>query len=230
MPLDDVRQIAASTRSTVNDVVLAVGAGALRRYLARRDELPDGPLVVSCPVSTRSPDADDSGRASQANNQVSILLTRLHTQIEDPLERLHAIRRSTNAGKAEHRILGSSVLAEWSDAADPTVLRWAAHLYLRSGVVDHHPPLHNLSISNVPGPSIPVFLGGCRLVRAYPMGPVLEGAGLNITVMSYLESIDFGFLVCDDTLPDVWDLADAVAPAFAELSAAVRTQPVRATP
>jgi WS/DGAT/MGAT family acyltransferase len=218
IPLDEVQAVRRNTRSTVNDVVLATCAGALRRHLERRGELPEGPLVVSCPVSTRT----DEERGQQ-NNKVSVLMTCLHTQIADPLERLHAIRRSTTAGKAEHQLLGSSVLGEWAEAADPTLLRWAARLYLRSGLVDHHPPVHNLTVSNVPGPSIPVFLGGARLVRAYPMGPVVEGAGLNITVMSYLDSIDIGFLVCDDAMPDVWDLADAVAPAFAELRAAVAT-------
>lgn len=216
IPLADVQAVRRATRSTVNDVVLATCAGALRRHLERRGELPEVPLVVSCPVSTRTDD-----ERGQQNNKVSVLMTRLHTQISDPLERLHAIRRSTNAGKAEHLLLGSSALGEWAEAADPTVMRWAARLYLRSGLTDHHPPLHNLTVSNVAGPGIPVFLGGARLVRAYPMGPVVEGSGLNITVMSYLDSIDIGFMVCDDAVPDVWDLADAVAPAFAELRAAV---------
>jgi WS/DGAT/MGAT family acyltransferase len=216
VPLDEVHAIRRATRSTVNDVVLALCAGALRRHLERRGELPEVPLVVSCPVSTRTDD-----ERGQQNNKVSILMTRLHTQVADPLERLHATRRSTDAGKAEHLLLGASMLAEWSETADPTVLRWGARLYLRSGLTDHHPPVHNLTISNVPGPGIPVFLGGTRLVRAYPMGPVVEGAGLNITVMSYLDSIDIGFMVCDDAMPDVWDLADEVTPAFEELRAAV---------
>jgi len=214
--LAETQEMRRASRSTVNDVVLAVTAGALRRYLHGRDELPEGPLVASCPVSVRT----DAERGEQ-NNKVSFLMTRLHTEIADPLERLHAIRRATNAAKAEHLMLGPSVLADWSQTADPLVLRWAARLYLRSGLTDRHPPIHNVVISNVPGPPIPVFLAGAALVRAYPMGPVIEGAGLNITVMSFLDSIDIGFMVCDDAMPDVWDLADAVAPAFDELRAAV---------
>lgn len=215
LPLSGVKAIKDATRCTVNDVVLGVCAGALRQYLIERGELPEGPLVATCPVSIRT----DEERG-QPNNKVSILLTRLHTEIEDPLERLHAIRRATNAGKAEHLLLGSA-LSDWSDTLDPALLRWGARLYLRSGLSDHHAPLHNVTISNVPGPPIPIFLGGAQLVRAYPMGPVIEGAGLNITVMSYLDSLDVGFMACDDAMPDVWDLADAIAPAYAALEAAV---------
>jgi WS/DGAT/MGAT family acyltransferase len=216
VPLSGVKAIKDATRCTVNDVVLALCAGALRRYLAERDELPEAPLVATCPVSIRS----DEERG-QHNNRVSILQTRLHTQIADPLERLHAVRRSTNAGKAEHLILGPAVLAEWSDVVDPAVLRMGARLYLRSGASAHHAPMHNVLVSNVPGPPLPVYLGGAQLVRAYPMGPVIEGAGLNITVMSYLDSIDIGFMVCDDAMPDVWELADAIGPAYEELASAV---------
>jgi WS/DGAT/MGAT family acyltransferase len=220
-----VKAIKDATRSTVNDVVLALCAGALRRYLEARDELPEVPLVATCPVSIRT--AEERG---QHNNRVSVLQTRLHTQIADPLERLHAIRRSTNAGKAEHVILGPDVLTGWSDAVDPALLRMGARFYLRSGLSAHHPPIHNVLVSNVPGPPLPVYLGGAQLVRAYPMGPVVEGAGLNITVMSYLDSIDIGFMVCDDAMPDVWDLADAVRPAYEDLEAAVLPASVAVSP
>jgi WS/DGAT/MGAT family acyltransferase len=214
--LTEAKAIKDATRCTINDVVLAVCAGALRRFLDDRGELPGSPLVAMCPVSIRT--KEEHG---QANNKVSFLSTRLHTEIEDPLERLHAIRRATNAGKAEHIILGPAVLADWTEALDPTLLRWGTRMYLRTGLADHHPPPMNALVSNVPGPSIPVYLAGAQMVRAYPMGPVMEGAGLNITVMSYLDSIDIGFMVCDDAMPDVWDLADAVAPAFDELRAIV---------
>jgi hypothetical protein len=93
-------------------------------------------------------------------------------------------------------------------------------MYTRLKLADHHRPIHNLLISNVPGPDFPVYMAGAELVRAYPMGPVMEGAGLNITVMSYRNSVDFGFIVCRDLVPDVWDLAGAVEPAFEELEKA----------
>jgi hypothetical protein len=108
-------------------------------------------------------------------------------------------------------------LSDWADVADPLLMRLGAQLYLRSGLTGLHPPIHNLVVSNVPGPPFPVYLAGAQLVRAYPLGPVMEGAGLNVTVMSYLDSLDIGFMVCDDVVPDVWDLADAVQPAFDEL-------------
>jgi WS/DGAT/MGAT family acyltransferase len=217
VPLTGMHAIKDATRSTLNDVVLALCAGALREYLLTRGELPDVPLVATCPVSTRA--RDEHG---QTNNKLSFLQTRLHTQIEEPLERLHAIRRATNAAKAEHLLLGPSIFTDWAETTDPLLLRPLARFYVRSGLSDHHAPIHNVTISNVPGPPVPIYLGGTRLVRAYPMGPVIEGAGLNITVMSYLDSIDIGFMACDEAMPDVWDLADAVAPAYAALEAAVR--------
>jgi hypothetical protein len=105
------------------------------------------------------------------------------------------------------------------------VIRYGARLYLGSSLADRHAPIHNLVVSNLAGPAFPVFLAGAKLVRAYPMGPVMPGSGLNITVMSYLDSVDFGFLVCDKLLPDVWDLADLVVPAFDELRRSVAARP-----
>ena len=160
---------------------------------------------------------EGEGEAAAPSNKVSILLARLHTEIEDPAERLQTIRRATNAGKAEHLIMGPSMLADVAEAVDPTVIRLLAQAYLRSGLTDRHTPVHNVVVSNVPGPPIPVYLAGTQLVRAYPMGPIIEGAGMNITVMSYLDSIDIGFMVCPDLVPDVWDLAELIEPAFAEL-------------
>lgn len=217
LPLSEALEVKTAAKCTLNDLVLAVCAGALRQYLIGRNELPEGPLTASCPVSVRAK-ADGSGEAGgTGSNAVSILLTRLHTEIEDPAERLHTIRRATNAGKAEHLIMGPSMLAEMAEAVDPTVIRLLAQAYLRSGLTDRHAPLHNVVVSNVPGPPIPVYLAGAQLVRAYPMGPITEGAGMNITVMSYLDSIDIGFMVCPDLVPDVWDLAELMGPAFAEL-------------
>ncbi len=216
VPLTEVKALKDAARCTVNDVVLSVCAGALRRYLLRRGELPDRALVVTCPVSVRQ----DHERGQQ-NNRVSFFITRLHTEIDDPLERLHAIRRATAAAKAEHELLGPGVLGDWSEVADPTLVRVGTLLYLRSGLSAHHPPMHNLVVSNVPGPPFPVYFGGAVMERAYPMGPAMEGAGLNVTVLSYRESIDIGFMVCDDLMPDVWDLADDVEPAFTELREAI---------
>ncbi len=212
--LEQVKAVKDAFACKVNDVVLAVCAGALREYLADRNDLPVDPLVTACPVSVRTEE-----ERGQQNNKVSFLITHLHTNIADPVERLHAIRRTTEGAKREHQVLGRSMVADWTEAIDPTLFHYGAQAYLRSGLTDRHPPAHNLVVSNLPGPGFPVYLAGARLVRAYAMGPVMEGAGLNITVMSYMESIDIGFMVCDELLPDVWDLAEHVPAALEALAA-----------
>ena len=210
--LAQVKEVKDALEVTVNDVVLGLCTGALRRYLDRHGEVPDRPLVASVPVSIRTDE-----QQGEHGNRVSFLITQLRTDVEHPVEQVLATRDVTRAAKHEHQILGPSALSDWADVADPLLMRLGAQLYLRSGLTGLHPPIHNLVVSNVPGPPFPVYLAGAQLVRAYPLGPVMEGAGLNVTVMSYLDSLDIGFMVCDDVVPDVWDLADAVRPAFDEL-------------
>jgi hypothetical protein len=113
------------------------------------------------------------------------------------------------------------MLQEWAEYASPATFGLASRLYSSMGLADLHRPIHNVIISNVPGPPFPLYFAGAELQAAYPMGPVMEGAGLNITVMSYRDSVDVGFMVDRELLADVWDLADAVEPAFAELRRAV---------
>ena len=109
------------------------------------------------------------------------------------------------------------MLQNWAEFAAPTTFNLAARFYTRLKIADRHRPIHNLVISNVPGPPFPIYMAGAELVAAYPMGPVMEGAALNITVMSYKGSVDFGFMVAADSMPDVWDLADQIEPAYLEL-------------
>lgn len=213
--LDALKSVKNAFGCTVNDVILATCAGALRRYLDGRGELPDLPLVAVCPVSVRA----DSERGQQ-NNKLSAIFTSLCTDVDDPAERLQAVAEVTRGAKVEHEIIGPSMLKEWAEVAEPSVFNAAIGMYTRFKLADRHRPIHNLLISNVPGPDFPVYMAGAELVRAYPMGPVMEGAGLNITVMSYRNSVDFGFIVCRDLVPDVWDLAAQVEPAFEELEKA----------
>jgi hypothetical protein len=112
------------------------------------------------------------------------------------------------------------MLTDWGEFAAPRTFGLASRLYSSMQLADRHRPIHNLVISNVPGPPFPLYLAGAELVAAYPMGPIMEGAGLNATVLSYRYSIDFGFMADRDLLPDIWDLASAVTSAFEELKAA----------
>ena len=113
--------------------------------------------------------------------------------------------------------LGDDLILDLADVAPPGVLAAGVRAYSRLRLTEHHPPIFNLIISNVQGPSFPLYVAGARLVANYPIGPLLDGGGLNITVLSYLDQVDFGFVVCPEIVEDPWLLADATAGAFAEL-------------
>ncbi|MCU1454372.1 MAG: acyltransferase [Acidimicrobiales bacterium] len=222
--LADVKTVKDAFGCTVNDVVLAVCAGTLRRYLEAKDALPDEPLIAVCPVSVRS----DTGATG---NQVSAMFTSLATDVDDPGERLLAIRENTKGAKEEHNAVGAEMLQDWAEFAAPNTFNLASRLYSSWGLAGSHRPIHNVIISNVPGPSFPLYYAGAKVVAAYPMGPVMEGAGLNITVFSYLDSIDVGFMVCRELVPDVWDMAEAVRPALdALLDAAAKRRAAERAP
>jgi WS/DGAT/MGAT family acyltransferase len=212
IPLDEVKQVRSVLGGTVNDVLLATCALAVRGYLERRGALPDEPLVAACPVSVRTD--EDRGRA---NNRLSVLFTPLHTEVADPRVVLERTRASTGAAKDEHARLGAGTLAAWAELADPTIASVASELYRRSGLSGLHRPALSLVLSNVPGPPFPVYLAGAEMERAYPMGPVIEGTGLNVTVLSYRDHVDVGFMAATALVPDVWSLADGIPVAFAAL-------------
>ncbi|MFN8052442.1 MAG: wax ester/triacylglycerol synthase family O-acyltransferase [Acidimicrobiales bacterium] len=213
--LEELKEVRRALDVKVNDVVLAICAGTLRNYLLAHDEMPDSPLLAVCPVSVR--EADEVGTGG---NKVSAMFTSLATDIADPLERLRAIAESTVGAKAEHNAVGARMLTDWGEYAAPRTFAMASRLYSSMGLASRHRPIHNVVISNVPGPPFPLYLAGAELVAAYPMGPIMEGSGLNITVLSYRDSVDFGFMADPELVPDVWELADHVRAAFAELRAA----------
>ncbi|HPU38501.1 MAG TPA: wax ester/triacylglycerol synthase family O-acyltransferase [Microthrixaceae bacterium] len=215
VPLDDVKAIKSALDVKVNDVVLALCAGTLRKYLEDADALPDEPLIAVCPVSV------SGGDGHKAGNQVSAIFTSLATDIDDPLERIHAIANSTVGAKEDHNAIGALTLTDWAEWAAPRTFGLAARLYSSMNLANSHRPIHNLVISNVPGPPFPLYMSGSEMVAAYPMGPIMDGAGLNVTVMSYRDSVDIGFLGCTDLVPDIWDLADCVTEAFDEIKQAV---------
>jgi diacylglycerol O-acyltransferase len=215
LSLDDIKTIKAAVEgATVNDVILAVCAGALRRYLSERGELPDDPLVAACPVDVRT-----EGQRGRSDNRVSAMFTRLPTDVADPLARLAAAHRAALAAKDEHALFDPDVLQQWTEVLDPNLSSWLIGLYSRTSTTRRHRPPVNLVVSNVAGPPFPLYLAGAELTRAYPLGQLIEGVGLNITVMSYRDFIDVGFLAAGDLVPDIDRLAAAVPEAFAELLA-----------
>jgi diacylglycerol O-acyltransferase / wax synthase len=219
VPLPDVKDIKTAFGCTVNDVVLALCTGTLRHYMIDRDELPDTPLIATCPVSVR-PDGEKS-----IGNKVSAMFTNLPTNEADPAERVRLIQESTVGAKAEHNAVGADMLQNWAEYAAPNTINLASRLYSSLGLAGSHRPVHNVIISNVPGPPFPLYYAGAEMIAAYPMGPAMEGVGLNITVFSYKDSVDFGFMADREMVPDVWDMADHVRVALAELQEAAGLAP-----
>jgi len=218
--LEDAKRVKRACDTTVNDVVLAVCAGALRRYLIDGNELPDDPLVATVPVSVAPAVGNRPGA-----NKVSAMFVALPVQIEDPLKRLLTIRDSTKGAKQEHNALGADVLLNWAEHATPNVFSAAARAYTRLKLAERHRPIHSLVISNVPGPDFPLYLAGAELVAGFPLGPVMDGAGLNITVMSYRGVLNWGLMACAETVPRVAALASYIPEALDELLRAAELGP-----
>lgn len=213
LDLEDVKDVKNHFGVKVNDVVMALVSGVLRQYLAERDALPDASLVASVPVSVRGK-SDRPGR-----NQVSAMFSSLHTRIADPVARLKAIAAANSVAKQHSSAIGASLLQDWSQFAAPAVFGVAMRLYARSRLTQNM-PVHNLVVSNVPGPQDPLYLLGCEVKAMYPLGPIFHGSGLNITVMSLSGNLDVGLISCPDLLPDLWPMADDFAVAMEELLAA----------
>ncbi|MEX2292451.1 MAG: wax ester/triacylglycerol synthase family O-acyltransferase [Acidimicrobiales bacterium] len=214
--LDDVKRVKNAVGCTVNDVVLGLMGGALRRYLEDHGGNPSEPLIAVCPVSVRGDEEQ-----GQMNNKVSAMFTSLATNVDDPIERLRTIHKVTRGAKEDHNALGANLLQNWAEHAAPTTFALAARLYSGLHLADGHRPIHNVVISNVPGPPFPLYYAGAKLEYTLPMGPVMEGAGLNITVLSYLDNVDIGFMACRELVPDVWDLVDHVQDAMSELLSSI---------
>ena len=216
MDLEQVRAVKRATGTTVNDVVLAVAGGALRSYLLDRGELPADSLLATVPVSVRS-----SSRRSDGANKVSALFTRLGTDIEDPLERVRDLAVRNRHAKDHHNAISADSLQDWAEFAAPRTFGLAVRAYAGLRLAEKHPVVHNLVISNVPGPPVPLYFVGARIEALYPLGPVFHGAGLNITVMSNAGELHVGVIACRESMPDVDDLVQRFPAALDELAGLV---------
>ncbi|HVW40825.1 MAG TPA: wax ester/triacylglycerol synthase family O-acyltransferase [Amycolatopsis sp.] len=206
VPLDAVKRVKNVFNVTVNDVVLALCAGALRRYLEARGELPGEPLVATVPVSVQ----DRSEHEDTGSNQVSAFFASLPTHLADPAARVYALAESTRLAKEHHFGIKADMLQDWAQFAAPRLFGFAARAYSALRLAEKHPAVHNLVISNVPGPPTPLYLLGARITGVYPLGPVFHGAGLNITVISNADRVDVGLLGARELVPDLWPVADGI--------------------
>jgi len=215
LDLEDIKTVKNHFGVKVNDVVMALVAGVLRRFLLDRDELPDSTLVAMVPVSVH----DKSDRPGR--NQVSGMFSKLGTDIQDPAERLKAIAEANSVAKQHSSAIGATLLQDWTQFAAPAVFGVAMRVFARSNLSGAR-PVHNLVVSNVPGPQIPLYFLGAEVKAMYPLGPIFHGSGLNITVMSLSGMLDVGLISCPDLLPDLWDMADDFLVALDELVQATR--------
>ena len=212
LPLDEVKRVKNAFGVTVNDVVMALCATVMRRWLVDHDALPEQPLVTLVPLSVRTPE-----QAKDAGNQVSVMLAPLPTNIADPAARLAEVTSAMIAAKQRYQPLPASWLVDFSGmlpAALGGLAARATMLFLGATA-----PVVNLVVSNVPGAQVPLYLGGARMLANYPVSAITDASGgLNITVMSYKGQLDFGFVACRELIPDVWDLIDHLHDALAELT------------
>jgi diacylglycerol O-acyltransferase len=203
LSLERIKEIKhAVDGATVNDVVLAISGGALRRYLAERGELPTTSLLASVPVSVHQTSTRAGG-----TNKVSSMFARLGTDVVDPVVRLTQLAAANANAKAHHKAIPADTLQEWAEFAAPRTFGLAVRMVAGLKLAEKGPVIHNLVISNVPGPPVPLYFMGARIDGFYPLGPVFHGAGLNVTVMSSNGKMHVGLIGCRESIPEIAALA-----------------------
>jgi diacylglycerol O-acyltransferase / wax synthase len=217
LDFDDVKRIKDRFEVKINDVVMALCAGALREFLRGRGELPDKPMVAVVPMSVHEK-TDRPGR-----NQISGMFCNLQTHIEDPVMRLRAIANATSHAKEHSRAIGPNLVLDWTQVATRSLFGFV--LNLMSYTPLKTAAIHNVIISNVAGPEIKLYGLGSEMKALYPFGPIFHGSGLNITVMSMSGKLNVGIISCRQLAEDLWDLADAFAIELKSLLGG-RTRPV----
>ncbi|MEJ1171988.1 WS/DGAT/MGAT family O-acyltransferase [Variovorax sp. CCNWLW235] len=200
--LAETKHIAKHFGVSLNDVVMATVAGALRHYLADNNELPAKPLVAGVPVSLR--EAGDE----TANNQASMILVSLATDITDPVQRLKAINASSNASKSTMNRFKAMILDDFPTFAAPWLVSGIASMVGRSGLVNLLPPAANVAISNVAGAPFPMYFAGALVTSYYPVSIASHGTALNVTVQSYNGRMDYGLIACRRAVPDITEIGD----------------------
>jgi diacylglycerol O-acyltransferase len=208
LSLGRIRALGKAAGTTVNDVILATCAGALRAYLVERDALPEESLLANVPVSIR--------QINRSGNQITYIGARLCTDQRDPLKRLKGIGLSTRQAKQEVDDVSPAAAITFAVLAQGLVA-----VLNRFRISNLLPPPANVTISNVPGPRKPLYFGGALMAANYPLSVLVDGQALNITVISYCDAVDFGLMACRDAMPDLNHMADLILESFEELEQAV---------
>ncbi len=202
-PLDSVKGIKNALGATVNDVVMAACAGGLRSWLEQHDALPDKPLGAMIPVSIRTGEETE-----RWTNRVSAIFASLPTDEADPVKRVEQVHASMANAKGLFDAIPADSLTDFAQFPPPAVFARAMRVATR--LTERFSPPINLVISNVPGPREPLYAAGSKLLHYYPVSTIIDGQGLNVTVQSYLDTLDFGLVSCRELVPDLWDMLDAI--------------------
>lgn len=218
LPLAAVKDVKNHFGSTVNDVVVALCAGAVRRWLIEHDELPDVPLVTQVPVSVRTEEQHGT-----YGNKIGMLSVPLFTNEPDPEQRLLLTHEALLIAKDRHKALPAQLLQDATQFIPPAVFARAARVSFSLAAT--RTPVWNLVVSNVPGPQFPLYCAGARVEANYPVSVITDGLGLNITVMSYCGSLDFGIVADREQMRDVWKLIGWLHDSLEELQLAAGLVP-----
>ncbi len=212
LPLERVKAVKNEVGCTVNDVVLAITGLGLRAFLAEHGEEPDKGLVAAVPISIRKADDPAGG------NQVSGMTVPLFDDVADARAQLEAVARATRPAKEQLGAVAAAVLTDWSEHAVPAVAAQAFRFYSRMGLARRHPPIANVTLSNVPGPPVPLYLAGSRLEAMFPIGPVIHNQRCNLTVVSYLDTMFLGAVADASHVPPIAGLVGHLEDAVKHLA------------
>jgi WS/DGAT/MGAT family acyltransferase len=200
--------------ATVNDAVLTIVGGALRKYLLSKKELPAKTLVAMAPVSVRSTDGKNA-----MGNQVAAMTVRLGTDIDDSLQRLAHVHDAAVSSKEMTNAVGAKLMTDFSQFIPSTTAALATRLYTEFSIAENVGQAFNCVVTNVPGPQIPLYMAGARLVTQYGLGPIFDGMGIIFPVFSYGGQITVSVNSCRKMLPDPDVFADYIQESFDELMA-----------
>jgi WS/DGAT/MGAT family acyltransferase len=206
MDLNEVKYAAKARGATVTDFVMATVSGGLKRLFDARAEQLDRDLIAFVPINVRR-----SGDEGDLGNQISAMLMGLRTDLEDPEDRIRAISRSQSLVADQQREHNARLLMDLAAAVGPTIASAAGRTMWALELFDHLPPAANVVVSSVPGPPIPLWLGGYRVATAAPLGPLMAGLALNITVLGYVDQLEYGMLACTRRVPELYELRDWIA-------------------
>lgn len=212
LPLAELNAVRRRHGASLNDFVLAICSGALRRHFARHGTLPDKSMVAAVPISLRT-----KGDTA-ANNQASLSLVSLGTHLPDPAARLAHVMAAGASMKATVGSVKSLLPTDFPSMGIPWLIEGLTAIYGRAGIAERIPPLANVTISNVPGPTVPLYMAGARMLTNYPTSIVVHGVALNITVQTYDQSLDIGIMSCAKAMPEVAEFAAQLETAFVELA------------